>query len=66
LKPTGSSSAGVGTAVVDLRILPDIRNPDSLTYLVGGVVYKKEERVFYYYLLSARRREAYPSVDVDC
>lgn len=47
LNPTGSSLAGVGTAVVDLRILPDIRSLGSLPYLADDVVVKKEERALW-------------------
>jgi len=40
--PTGSSSAGVGTAVVVLHILRGIQIQDSLTFLVDDVIEKKK------------------------
>jgi hypothetical protein len=40
--PTGSSSAGVGTAVVVLHILRGIQIQDSLTFLLDDVIERKE------------------------
>jgi hypothetical protein len=44
LNPTGSSLAGVGTAVVDLHIL-HIRIQGILTCLADYLIVKEEERV---------------------
>jgi hypothetical protein len=43
--PTGSSLAGVGTAVVvELHILRGIQIQDSLTFLLADVIEKKKQR----------------------
>ena len=63
--PTGSSSAGVGTAVVDLHILRGIQIQDSLTFLLDDVIEKKKAMPYVVCLVSARRREALPNVEVE-
>jgi len=61
----GSSSAGVGTAVVDLHILRGIQIQDSLTFLLDDVIEKKKAMPYVVCLVSARRREALPNVEVE-
>ena len=63
--PTGNSLAGVGTAVVDLRILRDTRRLGNLTCLVDGSIFEQEGIVVDDCLLSATRREANSSVALE-
>lgn len=65
--PTGSSVAGVSTAVVvGLHILRGIQIPDSLTSLLADVIEKKKERCCRCMLgVSARRQKAHPDSKVE-